>query len=108
MMEEGDLPAGDEEALPGMMRALAGAIVADYDADDFPVDSTDVRLHPGEHLLLCSDGAIEALEQAARESHGPVDPLALVQRAMALADGSDNATLIVVGIEGRGGQSPAA
>jgi protein phosphatase len=108
MMEDGDLPECDEGELPSMMRMLVGAIVADYDADDFPVDSTDVRLHPGDHLALCSDGAIEALEQAARESDGPANPLTLVRRAMALADGTDNATLVVVGIEATGGNSPAA
>jgi len=61
LIEEGEIPDCDVEQLGSIMRSLDGAIIADYAADDFPVDVSTVRLTVGEGLLLCTDGVIDAL-----------------------------------------------
>lgn len=61
LIEEGEIPDCDVEQLGSIMRSLDGAIIADYAADDFPVDVSTVRLAVGEGLLICTDGVIDAL-----------------------------------------------
>ena len=100
LIEEGEIPDCDVEQLGSIMRSLDGAIIADYAADDFPVDVSTVRLTVGEGLLLCTDGVIDALpdtvggwwSQDSLTDHA----LRLVQQIMDGVSGEDNATLVVL------------
>jgi len=100
LIEEGEIPDCDVEQLGSIMRSLDGALIADYAADDFPVDVSTVRLTVGEGLLLCTDGVIDALpdtvggwwSQDSLTDHA----LRLVQQIMDGVSGEDNATLVVL------------
>ena len=100
LIEEGEIPDCDVEKLCSMMRSLDGAIIADYAADDFPVDVSTVRLAVGEGLLVCTDGVIDALPRNVGDwwGDGKVTDhaLRLVQQIMDRVSGEDNATLVVL------------
>lgn len=70
LIEEGEIPDCDVEQLCSIMRSLDGVIIADYAADDFPVDASTVRLTVGDGLLLCTDGVIDALPRNVRHWWG--------------------------------------
>jgi len=100
LIEEGEIADCDVEQLCSMMRSLDGAIIADYAADDFPVDASTVRLAAGEGLLLCTDGVIDALPRNVGDWWGEDKvsdhALRLVQQIMDGVKGEDNATLVVL------------
>jgi serine/threonine protein phosphatase PrpC len=100
LIEEGEIPDCDVEELGSLMRSLDGALIADYAADDFPVDVLTVRLAVGEGLLLCTDGVIDALPRNVgawwREDKVTDRALRLVQQIMDEVRGEDNATLILL------------
>ncbi|MGH8470342.1 MAG: hypothetical protein ACREVY_15620 [Gammaproteobacteria bacterium] len=48
LIEEGRSPIATSRSWASMMRSLDGAIIADYAADEFPVDVSTVRLTVGE------------------------------------------------------------
>ncbi|MBA3494332.1 MAG: protein phosphatase 2C domain-containing protein [Gammaproteobacteria bacterium] len=100
LIEEGEIPDCDVEKLGSIMRSLDGALIADYAADDFPVDVSTVRLTVGEGLLLCTDGVIDALPGTVGDWWGQDKvtdhALRLVQQIMDGVSGEDNATLVVL------------
>jgi len=100
LIEEGEIPDCDVEQLGSIMRSLDGAIIADYAADDFPVDVSTVRLAVGEGLLVCTDGVIDALPRNVGDWWGEDKvsdhALRLVQQIMDGVKGEDNATLVVL------------
>lgn len=100
LIEEGEIPDCDVEQLGSIMRSLDGAIIADYAADDFPVDVSTVRLALGEGLLVCTDGVIDSLPRNVGDWWGEDKvtdhALRLVQQIMDGVGGEDNATLVVL------------
>lgn len=99
MIDNGEAQAGVEYA--SMYYVLSDCLAAAPECDDFAVHRETTELHPGDRLILCSDGAHDVLDDLTWLAAMAVqpDPVKMVEatREAVLARGApDNFSIITV------------
>jgi len=102
LVEEGEITQEQSEDAASFMRGLASQFIVDAEFDEFKVNVVTRTLHPGERLLLCSDGLNEVLSDAEIATllvgHAD-DDLLNVCKASRGAGGADDFSVIVLALQ---------
>lgn len=113
----GHLPPFIRRASGGLERVEGGAGTAIGIFDDAEYEKAEIEMHPGDTIVLCTDGVLEATDDLGEQfgfdkleeslKGGPADPAVLADRLMKSLRGHvgeapqyDDLTLIVCGIAG--------
>lgn len=101
LRDEGLLVDGQEYA--SMYSALSDCLVADPEAVDFRIHRSVTTLHPGDLLVLCSDGVHDVLGDARwlellAQAEAPIDLAERTREAVLGAGTPDNFSLVVAAI----------
>lgn len=86
-----------------MYNALSDCLVADPEAVDFKIQRTVTELHPGDLLILCSDGVHEVLgdiawQELMREAKTPLELAQRTCKEVLQADAPDNFSIAVAAV----------